>query len=586
VISIHPPIIVEGFRHQHKLSDFLTQDTSMTAHASVVFPRAMSLGLILLSAACGGGDGGNGPDQTPVASIEIDPTLVELPPGGTRQLTWTLKDADGNTLSGRIVKFTTTNGGAATVSTRGLISAIGVGNATITATSEGQSATATVTVALLPVATVHVTPATANIGAGLAGQLSAVALSAGGDTLTGRTISWSSSDDNIATVSPTGLVSGVASGPATISATSEGVVGTAAVTIGLSLAFPAADGGFSHTCSLTSNGEAYCWGLNTDGQLGNGVQSASSAVPILVSGGVHFSSLIPGASHTCGMTAGGTAYCWGRNSEGQAGLGASAGVTVPTAVLGGVVFTSLTGGFNNTCGTVSTGAAYCWGSNVQGAVGDGTTSKRTVPTAVVGGLTFTSISARGAHACGLVASGAAYCWGSNDQGEIGDGTTTDRTVPTLVAGGLSFTEITTGGAHTCARTSAGAAYCWGMNDHGEVGDNSTTDRPTPVAVQGGIVFQSIRARGNHTCGLTAAGAAYCWGENTSGELGDNSTTNRDTPALVSGGFTFTAVSSGSNFTCGITNAPLLYCWGNNQFGQLGNGTFANSKVPAKVLGQP
>ena len=558
----------------------------MSAHVPVGFPRrVLGFGMVLLLGSCGGGDGGNGPDETPVASIEINPIDIQLPPGGSRQLTWVLKDAAGNALSGRIVSFSTTNGAAATVTRRGLISAVGVGTATVTATSEGKSATATVTVALLPVAAVHIVPGTANIGAGLAGQLAAVTLSAGGDTLTGRVITWSTSDPAIATVSPTGLVNGVASGPVTITATSEGITGNASVTVGLSLAFPAADGGYSHTCSLTSHGEAYCWGLNTDGQLGSGVQSANSAVPILVTGGVSFTSLIPGASHTCGMTSSGAAYCWGSNTQGQAGLGSATGSTVPTAVPGGVIFASLTGGFNHTCGLVSSGAAYCWGSNVQGAVGDGTTTKRTVPTAVIGGLTFTSLSARGAHACGLLTSGAAYCWGSNDRGELGDGSITARSSPTPVAGGLSFAEITTGGAHTCARTSAGAAYCWGMNTQGQVGDNSNTDRSTPVPVAGGLVFQSIRARGNHTCGISS-GTAYCWGENTSGELGDNSTTNRDTPVAVAGGLTFTAVSSGSNFTCGITTTPLLYCWGNNQFGQLGNGTFTNSSTPVKVLGQP
>jgi uncharacterized protein YjdB len=111
-----------------------------------------------------GGDGGNGPGKVPVATIELEPTVVDLPPGGTQQLVWTIKDAAGNILSGRIVSFSTTNSGAATVTTRGLIAAVGVGTATITATSEGKSATAAVTVALLPVASVHITPGTANIG--------------------------------------------------------------------------------------------------------------------------------------------------------------------------------------------------------------------------------------------------------------------------------------------------------------------------------------------------------------------------------------------------------------------------------------
>jgi alpha-tubulin suppressor-like RCC1 family protein len=542
---------------------------------------------ILLLAVNGcGGDGGTGPNKVPVASIELTPASADLPPGGTQQLTWTTKDAGGNVLTGRVVNFTTSNPGTASVSKRGMVNAIAAGSATITASSEGKTATSTITVADLPVAAVHVTPATANIGAGLAGQLSAVLLSAGGDTLTGRAVSWSSSNTSIATVDNNGLVTGIVGGNVDITATSEGVDGSASVTIGLSLAFPAADGGYSHTCSLTTSGQAYCWGLNTDGQLGSGIVSSSSAVPILVAGGHTFSSLIPGAAHSCALTANGTAYCWGRNAEGQAGLGSVSVSATPSPVLGGLLFTSLTGGFNNTCGLVASGAAFCWGSNVQGAVGDGTTSKRTVPVSVSGNLTFTSLSARGAHTCGLVASGAAYCWGSNDHGELGDGTLTQRSSPVAVGGGLSFVEITTGGAHTCARVASGAAYCWGMNAHGEVGDGTTTDRMAPVLVTGGIAFQSIRARGNHTCGLTAAGVAYCWGENSSGELGDGSLTNRKSPVAVTGNLTFSVISSGSNFTCGTTTTPLLYCWGNNSSGQLGNGTFTNSSVPTKVLGQP
>jgi alpha-tubulin suppressor-like RCC1 family protein len=547
--------------------------------------RVVTIAVTSLLVACGG-DGGNGPSTTPVASIEVTPTTTDLPPGGTEQLTWTCRDADGNVLGGRIVTFSTSNSAAATVSNKGLVTGVAVGTATIVAKSEGKSATVSVNVADLPVATVVVLPGAANIGAGLKGQLSAVLLSAGGDTLRNRAITWSSSDDNIATVDGTGLVTGKVAGQATITASSESVDGTSAVTIGISLAFPAADGGYTHTCSHTSAGDAYCWGSNTEGQLGSGSVSPNSAVPILVSGGVKFSSLVPGASHSCALTASGVAYCWGRNTEGQAGLGSVSRSTTPAPVLGGLTFAALTGGFNNTCGMVASGAAFCWGSNTQGAVGDGTTVKRTSPVAVTGSHNFMSLSARGAHACGLLSSGAAYCWGSNAKGELGDGTATDQSTPVLVQGGLSFVEISTGGAHTCARTSGGAVYCWGQNTHGELGDNSFTDKPTPVQVSGGIVFTSVRARGNHTCGLTAAGAAYCWGENTSGELGDNSTTNRTAPAPVAGGLTFTAVSSGSNFTCGITTVPALYCWGNNSAGQLGNGGYSNSKVPVKVLGQP
>ena len=144
----------------------------MATFAWFVPPKgARSILLIALLAGCGDSGGGTGPDRVAVASIELTPNTADLPPGQNQQLTWTLKDAAGNILTGRIVSFTTSNPVAATVSTRGLVSALGVGTATITATSEGKTATASINVADLPVTAVHITPGSANIGAGLAGQL-------------------------------------------------------------------------------------------------------------------------------------------------------------------------------------------------------------------------------------------------------------------------------------------------------------------------------------------------------------------------------------------------------------------------------
>jgi trimeric autotransporter adhesin len=169
----------------------------------------------------------------PVASIDLTPATATIHPGETSQLTATTKDANGNVLTGRTITWGTSNPGVATVSATGLVTGVAVGGPiTITASSEGQSATSAITVIPIPVASVAVSPATGSIVAGTTLQLSATPKDANGNPLTGRTVTWTSSDANIATVDANGLVTGnVVGGPVIITATSEGKSGTASITV-------------------------------------------------------------------------------------------------------------------------------------------------------------------------------------------------------------------------------------------------------------------------------------------------------------------------------------------------------------------
>jgi alpha-tubulin suppressor-like RCC1 family protein len=192
--------------------------------------------------------------------------------------------------------------------------------------------------------------------------------------------------------------------------------------------------GLFHTCALTEMGPAYCWGFNLDGQLGNGTLGppTSRSTPTLVTGGLTFVALVAGVYHTCGLTSDGAAYCWGVNGNGQLGIGEGPSRSVPTPVGGGLRFTSLAAGQFHTCGVAGTGVAYCWGSNRNGQLGDGTTTDRPQPALVSGGLAIVALSAGGEHSCGVTSAGAAYCWGLNSSSQLGDGTTTSRLTPTPV----------------------------------------------------------------------------------------------------------------------------------------------------------
>src|SRR5438876_719773 len=159
----------------------------------------------------------------PVASVTVSPAAASVQAGQTQQLTATLKDANGNLLTGRTVTWSSNNTPVATVNGTGLVTAKVAGSATITATSEGQSGTASITVTPVPVASVTVTPASGSVAVGSTLQLTATPRDANGNPLTGRVVTWQSSNNAIARVNGSGLVSGVAAGgPVTITATCEG----------------------------------------------------------------------------------------------------------------------------------------------------------------------------------------------------------------------------------------------------------------------------------------------------------------------------------------------------------------------------
>ena len=167
-----------------------------------------------------------------VASVTVAPSSPSIGVGSTVQLTATLKDSAGNTLTGRPVSWASGSALVASVNSSGLVTGVAAGSSTITAASGSVSGTATVTVTgPAPVATVTVTPGTPSIGVGKTVQLTATLKDSAGNTLTGRTVTWASGSTLIATVNSSGLVTGVAVGSATITATSGTVSGSTTVTV-------------------------------------------------------------------------------------------------------------------------------------------------------------------------------------------------------------------------------------------------------------------------------------------------------------------------------------------------------------------
>ena len=171
---------------------------------------------------------------------------------------------------------------------------------------------------------------------------------------------------------------------------SGGQLGDGTTTIRLSpvpvsggLTFAMVSPGAAHTCGVTTGGAAFCWGDNGDGGLGDGTTMAKFS-PMPVSGGLTFAMVSAGAGYTCGITAGAAAYCWGGNSSGQLGDGTTTARLSPVPVSGSIDFVAVSAASLSfhTCGVTAGGAAYCWGGNSSGELGDGTRTRRLIPVRV------------------------------------------------------------------------------------------------------------------------------------------------------------------------------------------------------------
>jgi alpha-tubulin suppressor-like RCC1 family protein len=318
--------------------------------------------------------------------------------------------------------------------------------------------------------------------------------------------------------------------------------------------------GFRHQCALSTSGEAYCWGLNSSAQLGDGTQT-SRLVPTPVIGGKKFISISAGWGHTCGVSAAGQIFCWGDNREGQLGLGTSVSMShAPAQVPASFAFSQVSTGFVHTCAVTVAQAAYCWGSNGAGQLGSATATGSTRPVAVTSESKFRSIDVGENHSCAVTADGQVFCWGSNSTGELGIGAAfgTTRNIPARAGTLTGMTSIAAGARHTCA---AGASvFCWGRNAFGETGLPPLAHIGVPSQVTTSQTFTMLTAGNVITCGGNTSGV-YCWG-------GDAARSSLTPEARFTGAVS--SLDAGFEDVCYVS-AGDVYCFG------------AVSREPVKIV---
>jgi alpha-tubulin suppressor-like RCC1 family protein len=242
--------------------------------------------------------------------------------------------------------------------------------------------------------------------------------------------------------------------------------------------------GYLYSCALKSDGTVWCWGANEHSQLGDNttteehqpVKVLFPALPSTIAG------IAAGDYHACAWLTNGDVWCWGDNSAGQMGSSSPATQPTPVQITTLANVRELVAGNGFTCARDATNAVGCLGGHVAGILGDGMNAGSTTPVAVTGLTNATQLSAGSTSVCALRSNQKISCWGLNTWGQLGDGTTMDRNAPVDVLGLTGTpTAVLQATRQSCALMSNGTAQCWGNNQEGQLGIGSKMQQPTPTS---------------------------------------------------------------------------------------------------------
>lgn len=346
-----------------------------------------------------------------------------------------------------------------------------------------------------------------------------------------------------------------------------------------------------HTCAI-QGGTLSCWGRNGAHQLGS-ADITDSPSPRAIAG-ADWAEVAAGEQHTCGRRTGGSAWCWGDDSYGQAGVGPGpAVVPAPAFVSTAGPVAQLSTNYDFTCAIDLDGSLWCWGQNDEGQLAQDDPFpapgvNRSAPAQVETARDWTLIDAGQGHACGLRGSGALFCWGRNSGGELGLGPGAPGQIRTPQPVGLAadWLEVRSGQGHTCGRRAGGSLWCWGQNESGQLGTGDGMATLAPTRVGAGSDWTAVTVDTFHSCGLRGGGSLWCWGRNLEGQLGTGDHADHPVPVQVGADQDWAQVSAGRFHTCARKSDGSLWCWGQDTYGQLGTGDLKDHAVPARIVAGP
>ena len=517
---------------------------------------ARALFLLLAAAAC---CDSTGPATRVPARVVAAVDAVTIGLGDTLRLGATVLDASDRVIVDSVAAWRSLDPARLSIgASSGLVTALDTGTARVVARAGAHEDTVGVTITRR-VASVTLTFAADSMFSGASSlAATAEARDANGQVVANAPLLWTTGDSAILTVNEAGAVRAWQEGATTLRVTSGSVVATKQVrSVYRRLRFGALRPeqlslGSQHGCALDADGRAYCWGLDSQGQLGRGsVFNVSTLAP--VTGGHVFSAIEARDVSTCGLTTARQLRCWGRNA------GATRSGT-PTAVLDTVTVQAFAVGMHNqSCAIGVDAVTRCWGHNDTYQLGRGPLSGYdAAPLPVAGTQAYAaSVSLGGFGGCAIGTDASTWCWG--DMNGVTPGADDDR--PVKVAGAPAFVQVESfinGGS--CGRTGSGEVWCWGENYGGQLGFSSPDRSITPLRVAGLPALTRIDTGYGHGCGITAGGELWCWGglglTDQGWRLASGTRVARFAAPRV-----FRAFATSSSGVCGITVLDETICSG-------------------------
>ncbi len=244
---------------------------------------------------------------------------------------------------------------------------------------------------------------------------------------------------------------------------------------------------FFHNCWIAEDSSLWCWGENDEGQLGQGDRNNNYLSPTQVETATDWLIIATGQGHTCGIRQPGTLWCWGRNTDGELGMGtgAPAQLRVPTQTGVDNDWVHIAAGQQHTCGIRKPGTLWCWGRGSSSQLGiAGKPSPVRTPTKIGNANNWADVAVNTLHTCGVQTDGTLWCWGRGVEGQLGLAIAQETEIPTQVGSDTDWATVSTGRFHSCATKDSGTIWCTGPNANGQLGtgDMDSREQFTEVVV--------------------------------------------------------------------------------------------------------
>ena len=343
-----------------------------------------------------------------------------------------------------------------------------------------------------------------------------------------------------------------------------------------------------HALAIASDGSLWAWGLNFNGQLGNGTRE-ESLLPIQIGTDTDWVSVAASSGTSVALRADGTLWRWGgywQERYGRIRIGTNH-QTSPVQMGTDTNWASIYAGHGHIVGIRDDGSLWAWGYNQFGQLGDGTTENRATPVQVGTDTDWVSVVATTRRTMAIREDGSLWEWGrdigfSHELSEY-------HTIPVQVGTDTDWSSISLGRSSVVAIKTDGSLWAWGINELGQVGDGTTEHRPYPVQVGVDTDWETVATGGRNTFAIRTDGTLWGWGSNQFGDLGDGTTESRLYPVQIGVDTDWQHVIASTRRPIAIRTDGSVWSWGqggyeHRGFGFIGDGTQQENRYsPVKIL---